>query len=300
MQAGSTTLRTHDRYEYSSIVSRPVYDWPNGTRLAVYVALNVEQFSFGEGKGAAIAPPDAANSHSVHAWREYGNRVGFWRLLELFDGLQMPLEAQVNLAVYQHCPDIPVALRERGHEILGHGVSNSFVQSDLSEAQEAEHIRQVTEAIEHAEGAPPAGWMSPWINNSAVTPDLLQEAGYRYFLDWGSDDQPVWMRTRSGRILSIPYPVECNDGRAIVWYKHSASQFADMIVDAFDEMLEQSDQQPLVCPIALHPFISGRPYRIRALRRAFEHILSHRDRIWLTRPRDICAHVEALPAGTVP
>jgi len=106
-------IRTHGRYPYSNITTRPVYDWPNGTRLAVYVAVNIEQFSFGEGKGAAIAPPDQAKSHSVFSWRDYGNRVGIWRLLELFDAFDVPIEAQMNLAVYELCPDIPEALRQR-------------------------------------------------------------------------------------------------------------------------------------------------------------------------------------------
>ncbi len=141
--------------------------------------------------------------------------------------------------------------------------------------------------------------MSPWLSNSATTLDLLKEAGYRYVMDWTMDDQPVWMRTRSGPILSLPYPIEVNDTRGIVWYHHTSAEFADMIVDQFDEMLAQSERQPLVCPISLHPFVMGRPYRIRRLRRALEHIARHRDRVWLTRPRDICAHVEALPDGVV-
>jgi len=91
-----------------------------------------------------------------------------------------------------------------------------------------------------------------------------------------------------------------NDTRGIVWYRYTADEFADMIVDQFDEMLAQSVRQPLVCPISLHPFVTGRPYRIRRLRRALQHILEHPDRAWLTRPRDICAHVESLPAGIVP
>ena len=265
-------IRSHGRYPYSSIATRPVYDWPNGTRLAVYVAVNVEQFSFGEGKGAAIAPPDQANSHSVYSWRDYGNRVGIWRMLELFDAFDVPIEAQMNLAVYEHCPDIPVALRERGHEILGHGITNSDMQEHLDEAAEAALIAEVTRTIERHEGSRPAGWMSPWISNSAVTPDLLQEAGYRYFMDWTCDDQPIWMKTRAGRILAMPYPVECNDTRSIVWYGHTAQEFVDMLIDGFDEMLAQSEGQPLVFPISLHPFVMGRPYRVRHLRRFFEHI----------------------------
>lgn len=293
-------LPTHDRYPYSSIHSRPTYEWPNGTRLAVYVALNIEQFAYGEGKGAAIAPPDQAVSDSVFSWRDYGNRVGVWRLFDLLDEVGFPAEAQMNTAIYDFCPDIPERLRGRGDEILGHGYSNSYEQGELPEAEEAAHIKAVTETIREKEGAAPVGWMSPWLSNSAVTLDLLQEAGYRYVMDWTSDDQPIWMKTRSGRILSMPYPIECNDTRGIVWYKYTGSEFADMIVDAFDEMLEQSRHQPLVCPISLHPFVAGRPYRLRALRRAFQHIAARGKQIWLTRPRDICAHIESLPAGTVP
>jgi peptidoglycan/xylan/chitin deacetylase (PgdA/CDA1 family) len=285
-------LPTHGRYEYSNITQRPDYSWPDGKRLAVYVALNVEAFSFGMGKGAAIAPPDQAQSHSIYSWRDYGNRVGMWRLFEMFDRLDIPIEAQMNTAIYDLAPDIPEKLRARGDEILGHGETNSEEQGGLREVEERAMIERVTAAIESHEGRKPMGWMSPWLSNSGVTPDLLQEAGYRYFMDWTMDDQPIWMKTRQGRILSMPYPVEVNDTRGIVWYRYTTEEFADL--------LEQSRNQPLVCPISLHPFVVGRPYRIRRLRRAFEHIAAHRDDIWLTRPGNICEHIESLPPGTVP
>lgn len=293
-------LRSHGRYDYSNITTRPDYTWPGGRRLAVYVAVNIEQFSYGEGKGAAIAPPDQATSHSIFSWRDYGNRVGVWRLFEMFDELDIPIEAQMNTAIYEHCPDIPARLRARGDEIVGHGITNSEEQGHLDEVSEAALIRTVTETITKHEGQPPVGWMSPWLSNSEVTMDLLQEAGYRYVMDWTSDDQPIWLKTRKGRILSMPYPIECNDNRGIVWYRYTSSEFTDMLLDNFDEMLAQSERQPLVCPISLHPFVVGRPYRIRQLRRAFAHVLRHRGRIWLARPRDIYAHIANLPPGTVP
>ena len=293
-------LKTHGRYDYSNILKRPVYDWPNGKRLAVYVAMNIEVFSYGEGKGAAITPPEQSTSHSVYSWRDYGNRVGFWRLMEMFDALDIPLEHQINIEIYQHCPDVMERIRARGDEILSHGVTNSDEQGHLREELEAHLIHNVTDTIERHEGSRPTGWMSPWLSNSSQTLDLLQEAGYRYVMDWTMDDQPVWMKTRKGRILSMPYPIENNDNRALVWYRYTSSEFADMIIDGFDEMLEQSEGQPLVFPVSFHPFVVGRPYRIRQLRRALQHILAHRDKIWLTRPGDICRHIEGLPAGVVP
>ncbi len=295
-------LKDHGRYPYSSLPSRQKYQWPNGTKVAVYIAMNIEAFSFGDGKGAAIAPPDQADSHSIYSWRDYGNRVGFWRLMDMFDELGLPAEHQINTAIYSACPDIPGRIRARGDEFLGHGYTNSEEQGCWSEADERKMIQDCTQQLTDQEGIAPTGWMSPWLSNSAVTMDLLQEAGYRYVMDWTMDDQPVWLKTRNGRILSMPYPVETNDNRAIVWYRHTATAFTDMIIDGFDEMLEQAekDGHPVVCPISLHPFVVGRPYRMRALRRALEHILSFKDQIWLTRPGNICRHVENLPEGMVP
>ena len=294
-------LKTHGRYNYSSLPNRAQYEWPNGTKLAVYVAMNIEAFSYGEGKGAAIAPPEQAMSHSIYSWRDYGNRIGFWRLMDMFDDLQIPVQHQINTAIYDECPDIPERIRSRNDEFLGHGYTNSEEQGGLSEQKEKNLIDECTATITKHEGKAPTGWMSPWLSNSETTMDLLQEAGYRYVMDWTMDDQPIWIKTRGGRILSMPYPVEANDNRGIVWYRYTSSEFTDMLIDNFDEMLEQTqrDGHPLVCPISLHPFVVGRPYRIRQLRRALEHILKYKDRIWLTRPGDICQHIENLPEGTV-
>ncbi|MBI4182740.1 MAG: polysaccharide deacetylase family protein [Proteobacteria bacterium] len=293
-------LPTHGRYDYTAITKRPDYSWPGGRRLAVYVALNVEQFAFGAGKGSLIAPPEQSTSHSVYAWRDYGNRVGFWRLMELFDELDLPIQAQLNAAVYEHCPDIPARLRERGDEILGHGITNSEEQGHLGEALERDLIARATATIERHDGRKPAGWMSPWLSQSPLTPDLLKEAGYRYMMDWACDDQPIWMRTRAGPILAMPYPIELNDNRALVYHRYTPGQFADMIIAAFDEMLEQSARQPLVFAVSLHTFVVGQPFRLRELRRALKHVVARRERIWLTRPGEICAHVESLPPGVVP
>lgn len=295
-------LKTHGRYDYSSLPNRAQYEWPNGTKLAVYVAMNIEAFSYGEGKGAAIAPPEQAMSHSIYSWRDYGNRIGFWRLMDMFDDLQIPVQHQINTAIYDECPDIPARIRSRNDEFLGHGYTNSEEQGGLSEQKEKDLIAECTATITKHEGKAPTGWMSPWLSNSETTMDLLQEAGYRYVMDWTMDDQPIWIKTRGGKILSMPYPVEANDNRGIVWYRYTSSEFTDMLIDNFDEMLEQTqrDGHPLVCPISLHPFVVGRPYRIRQLRRALEHILKYKDRIWLTRPGDICQHIENLPEGTVP
>lgn len=287
------SLPTHGRYDYVPITRRPDITWPNGKRLAVYIGLNLEHFAFGEGLGAELAPggpqPDVLN----YAWRDYGNRVGAWRMLDLLDALDLPATVLANSAMYDYAPDLMTAFRARGDEIAGHGRTNSERQSTMSEAEESAMIREATQVIQAAEGTPPAGWLSPWIAESLVTPDLLAEAGYSYTLNWCMDDQPVWMNTRSGPLLSVPYPQELNDIPAIVARKDSASDFADMIIDNFDEMLEQSKGQSLVMGIALHPYIVGQPFRLRQLRRALQHIVGRRDEIWLTRAGDIAQYWSA-------
>jgi peptidoglycan/xylan/chitin deacetylase (PgdA/CDA1 family) len=276
-------LRTHGRYDYSPITARAAGTWPNGRGLAVYVALNLEHYVWGEGLVEDLVPgipkPDVLNN----SWREYGNRVGAWRLLELLRSLSLPVTLLINSELYEACPELITAFRAEGAEIASHGRTNSEHQANLPETDERALIEHVTRTIARHEGRPPAGWLSPWIAETELTPDLLQEAGYRYLLDWCMDDQPVWMRTRKGRILAVPYPQELNDSAAIIGRRVDAHDFATMIVGQFDEMLDQSrGGPPLVMGIALHAMIAGQPFRVRALRRALQHIAAHRDRCWLT------------------
>jgi allantoinase len=295
-----TDLPTHGRYDYSAIRYRPAYDWPDEKRLAVYLAINLEHFAFGEGLGAELAPggpqPDVLN----YAWRDWGNRVGVWRLLDLIDGLRLPASVLVNSGIYAHCPAVMDAFRARGDEVVAHGRSNAERQGVLDRSEEARLIADTTQAIAAAEGRRPRGWLGPWISESHATPDLLAEAGYDYLLDWCMDDQPVWMRTGGGRILSVPYPQELNDIPAIVARKDSPAAFADSIVDSFDELVEQSRTAPLVMGIALHPYIIAHPHRLRPLRRALTHIARHGETVWITSPGAIAAHAAALPRGVVP
>jgi len=290
---------THGRYPYSPITERRVYDWPQGKRLAIYVGLNLEWFAFGSGLGAELAPggppPDVLN----YAWRDYGNRVGVFRLADLFAELNMPVSLLVNAQMTEQAPQAIRAFP--GAEIVGHGRTNSERQGTLSENDERALIVETTAALEKFSGTKPRGWLGPWISQSPFTPDLLQEAGYSYLLDWCHDDQPTWMTTRQGRILSVPYPQELNDIPQIVARKREGADFADMIVDAFEVMAAECDKRPLVMGIALHAYIVGQPHRFKHLARAFKHLVRKADdKVWFTTAGAVAAHAAALPQGTVP
>jgi peptidoglycan/xylan/chitin deacetylase (PgdA/CDA1 family) len=291
------SLPTHARYDHSSIIHRPWFKWPNGSRLAVYFALGVEHYAFGEGMTenlvSAMPHPDVLNT----SWREYGNRVGAWRVLQYFADVGIPLSILLNSAVCEHAPDLVAAARNNGCEFIAHGYSNSDTLAGMSESAESDYVGRVAAQMESCTGTRPLGWASPWIAETLHTPDILVESGYSYVLDWCMDDQPVWLKTRSRPLLSVPYSQEINDSSTIVGRQASATDFAAMIVDQFDEMRETPGDEPLVMSVILHSFISGQPFRLRALRRAIEHVLNHREQLWMTQPGSIARHyaTQVLP-----
>lgn len=290
-------LPTHNRYPYSMIDQRKDFSWPDGKRLAFYVCNNVEYFAFGAGMGSDIGLGNPAPNHRSYAWRDYGNRVGLSRLLDMMDELGLPLSHNVNSFLYDAHPEMFERMRKRGDEIIGHGRTNGERQSSIWEEDEARLINDATSAITRHEGKPPKGWLGPWLAETYFTPDLLKEAGYTYLLDWACDDQPIWMNTRSGKILSVPYSLEINDSPAMVFRHHTARQFADMIVDQFEEMVEQCEKQPLVCSVVLHTFVAGQPFRLRPIRQALKHCMAHplSERVWYTHPGDIADYCYSLP-----
>jgi allantoinase len=293
-------LPLHGRYGYVPIHQRPVYEWPEGKRLAVFFCNNIEYFAFRAGVGPDSTGEGAGQNQRNYAWRDYGNRVGLWYYFDLLDEFALPGAHNVNSTVLENCPAIVERMNARGDEYVGHGRTNSERQDGLWEEDEARLIAECTEVVTRLSGKRPEGWLGPGLAQSGVTPDLLKEAGYRYVMDWPLDDQPIWMTTRAGPLLTVPYPVELNDMSSLIGRRHTAREFEAMMIDQFDEMLEQSRKYPLVYSVALHPFIIGQPFRLRALRRAIRHIMAHKDALWITTPGEIARYCEGLPKGTVP
>ena len=295
-------LPGHSRYDYSSINSRKTYSWPGNKRLAFYIALNIEHFAFLTGRGMDPSVRTGQQSTRNWAWRDYGNRIGNWRLFEILDELKLPATVLLNSMVCYEYPDIAEKIKQRGDDVVGHGRTNAETPEGRWEHDEKRMIEECTEVIEKSIGVRPRGWMGPGAIESRVTPDLLKEAGYTHLLDWPVDDQPIWMRTRSGPILSVPYPMELNDAGTLVSRDHTGRHFADMIVDQFEELLEQSEKQPLVFSLSLHGFIVGQPFRLRPLRQAIKHCVNHKHAkdVWFTRALAISDHCHKMAPGIIP
>ena len=288
------TLRNHGRYSYSPLPERPHFQWPGGKKLAVSICNNIEIFSFCDGLGSDSAILQAPQTSRNYAWRDYGNRVGQWYLFDLLDEYQFPVSHNFNSLLFENCPQIADRAISRGDEFIGHGRTNGESQAAMNEECEKALILESYNAIKDYTGCEPKGWLGPYLAQTDVTLDLLEEIGFSYVLDWPADDQPFWMKTRNGRILSVPYSIELNDSPAMVSRHQSALDFERMMIDQFDEMLIQAEKWPLCYTIVLHPFVIGHPFRLRALRRTFNHIIANRDDLWISTPGGIASYFKSI------
>lgn len=283
-------------YRYSPITTRPSGTWPGEKSLAVYICVGVEDYRFGDGLTEDILPGVAAPDFVNTSWRDYGNRVGAFRLFERMARLGMRPTVLLNTDVYDTAPEVVEAARGLGAEFVAHGLTNSDTLEGRAPADERDYLSRVAARIKHEEGTAPGGWSSPWLTHTVSTISSLSETGYRYLLDLRLDDQPVWLTGTPEPLLAIPYNLEINDSSSVVGRGASAHDFAQMIIDEFDELLDASKDAPLVMTIVVHSFVSGVPFRLRALTRALEHIAAHGDRVWMTTPGDIHRFVVDNPA----
>jgi peptidoglycan/xylan/chitin deacetylase (PgdA/CDA1 family) len=277
----------HDRFDYSAIVDRPPLRWPNGARVAVWVIPNIEHFLFDRPSTSITAVtagfvPDVLN----YSWRDYGVRVGIWRMMDIMQRHGVRGTVALNADVCERYPRIIEAGNSLGWEWMGHGRNNSDMLAGKDEAAERAVIASVAETIARGTGRRPRGWLGPALTETHNTPDLLAEAGFDYVCDWVNDEQPYPMRVKSGTLTSIPYSAEINDIPAILDGKQSAETFGRMIRDQFDVLYEDGATTGRVMSICLHPFVSGHPFRAKYLDQALAHIAA-RQEVWLATGAEI-------------
>jgi allantoinase len=266
-------------YDYSPIIDRPPLTWPNDARLAVWFAPNVEFYELMPPVGPARAPgPPPLPDVLGYSWRDYGNRVGFWRLLDVMDRFGLRGSAALNVALCDHHPEIIAALQERRWEFFSHGIYNSRYVHGMNEAQERALIKDACATVERHTGMRLKGWLSPALTNTERTPNLLVDNGITYSCDFMHDDQPMPLNVNHGRLISIPYSVEINDAAAYLRRQFSPEHFRDAIVAQFERLYAEGGR--VMC-IALHPYLSGHPYRLRALVEALEHLTAYSN-VWFT------------------
>ncbi|KRB82635.1 hypothetical protein ASE00_11385 [Sphingomonas sp. Root710] len=290
-----TALTQTPRYPYWPITRGRRFALPSGARVALLVYLNIEHFPIDVPFPAhAIYPgtqhmvPDILN----YGWRDYGNRVGIWRMMELLSGFGIRASVNLHSDVCREYPELIKAGEALKWDWNAQGRTSADILTSMSDDQVRAIVTETIDTIAQATGRRPRGWMGSHLAETATTPDILAEAGIQFISDYACDDQPFPMRVTKGDLLSMPYALECNDVPGVLGKGLTARDFADMLIDQFDEMYEEGATIPRVMPVSLHPFISGHAFRIRHLRRAFEHITGH-DGVWLATCDDINAHFRA-------
>jgi len=266
-------MMLNERVPYSAIKDRPKLTLPGGARLVVWIIINVEEWNPNEPMPRTVLTPPAGGSPSPDvpnwAWHEYGNRVGFWRMLEIFDRLRLPSALAINGGAIRSYEAVSVAARERNWEFMGHGFGQKNMQKVPDERAD---IAKTTDAIKQFTGRAPRGWLGPGLTETWDTPDILAEHGYEYVCDWVLDDQPVVLKTKSKPLISIPYTQECNDVAMMLIQHHTASEYRNRAIDQFEQLYADSEPSARVMALVAHPYIMGAPHRLRYFREALEHM----------------------------
>lgn len=272
-----------DRIKYTPIMNRPILSLPGNARLAVWLIVNIEEWSILETMPRTVLTPPAGGQPTPDipnwAWHEYGNRVGFWRLLKTIDEFAVPVVLAINGKAISSYPEIAEAARERDWEFMGHGYSQKNMQKVDDERAD---IRRTTQQIEAFTGKRPRGWLGPGLTETWETPDILVEEGYEYVCDWVLDDQPVLLQTRTTPIVNVPYTQECNDVAMMLIQHHQASEYQQRAIDQFDQLYQDSADAPRVMALVVHPYIMGAPHRAKYFRNVIEHISQRQDVVFAT------------------
>jgi allantoinase len=275
------------RYDYLPLIDRPRIRWPNDARVAFWVGPNIEFYELDppDGQGRPLWPrphPDILN----YSLRDYGNRVGIWRVMEALERFGVRASVSLNAAVCDHMPEIINECVRLKWELFSHGIYNTRLISGMAEDEVRHVIRDSLETIRRHSGQDVVGWLAPAISTTETFFDLLPEFGIKYTVDMVPDDQPIPIKVRTGRLIAIPYSTEINDVRVMGVRGYPADKWASMMKACFDQLyLEGADNGMVVC-MPLHPFVVGQPHRIDALHDVLRHVTSH-ERVWLATAREI-------------
>ena len=275
------------RVEYLPIADRPRISWPNGARVALWIAPNVEHYEYLPPRDPGRNPWPRSPHPDVqgYAHRDYGNRIGFWRMLEALDRYDVTCTASTNLAVFEHYPDIGKAMADRGWEIMSHGIYNTRYLSSLTEEEEREFYVDCVETLRRHTGQQLRGMLGPAVSNTIRTPDLMADAGLTYHADWLHDDQPIPIHVEKGRLVSVPYSIELNDVPVFL-HHYDTDDFVAMVKAQFDTLYEEGSVSGRVMALALHPYLMGMPHRIDGLEEILDYLLGH-ELVWQTTASEI-------------
>jgi peptidoglycan/xylan/chitin deacetylase (PgdA/CDA1 family) len=285
-----TSMR--DLAPYSPIVTRPPIRWPGGARLALWIVPNVEFYEFDPPPATGRETWDRVPAYPdvrEYSFRDYGNRVGFWRMLELLDEYEVRATVSLNMAVLDHFPEIAEIIVDRRWGVMSHGIYNTRFLYGMSEDEERAFYRDNIDSLRRHTGIDLKGILTPAVTNTPRTPELIAEAGLLYHADWVHDDQPAPILVKGGRLISMPYSYELNDAPLWDGRPYSGDYLVDTCRRQFDRLHAEGRMNGKVMCVALHPYQIGQPHHAEALRQILAHICG-RDDVWYASGDEIAEY----------
>ncbi len=266
-------MEPRERAPYSAVVDRPALKLPGGARIVVWSIVNLEVWDIGRPMARQqLSPPqgnvllpDVAN----WSWHEYGMRVGVWRFFDLYAKHGIHPTLSINARVCDDYERVAREAKDRGWEFMGH----AWDQGPIHKIEDQRGmIWRSMDRLEQFVGKRPVGWLGPGLTQTLETPDLLAEAGVKYIGDWVWDDEPAEISTRHGRLVTLPYTLELNDIAVMALHHHEGRHWVDRVQDSFDRLYAEGEGRVKVISIAIHPYISGQPHRIKYLEQVYDYI----------------------------
>ena len=291
-------------YEYTPIPFRPRLQWPNGKRLALIITFNLETWDMVKDDdapyyagGPAILPdalPGNVADFPNYTWREYGQRVGIWRMFAALDKLGIKPSCTLNAVTCDRRMEMVQAALDRDCELVAHNYEQGELLTRFAHDREKERdvILRTLETYERAVGRKAKGWLSSSLRGTVNTPGILAEQGLLFYCDLLNDDQPYMIDTEHGPIVSTPYSNEINDFTILTRRGHTTDEFRDILIEELDVLYEESADGARIMNVGLHPHVSGRAYRIRALTEFIEYAKSLNGVWWATREEVANSYLE--------
>ena len=265
-----------ERSDFSAIVDRPPLKLPGKARIVFWTIVNYEVWDIGKPMARQLlpAPTGAPLMPDVVHWgfHEYGMRVGCWRFFKLYERLGIRPTLSANARICEDYPRVAEAARDAGWEFMGHAYEQGPIHK---EPDQAGMINRTMDIMEKFSGKRPVGWLGPGLTQTLETPDLLAAAGVKYIGDWVYDDEPTVIKTTNGPLVTLPYTIECNDIPVMIIQHHNSDYLLQMVKDQFDRLYEESAERMKIVALAIHPYISGQPHRIKYLEQIYDYVNGH-------------------------
>lgn len=291
----------HDRYEFSNMFERKNITWPEGKKVALWITVSLEYYPLVPNDGPFKAPGHMVTpypDYRTYTTRDYGNRVGIYRILKVLDKLGLKASIPMNAVIADRYPSLVKDVVEAGHEIVGHSVDmNSLHYGGMDESIERQQIEQTVDRLRDATGQAVNGWQSPARSQSENTQDILSEFGIDYVCDWVNDDMPYMTKSNDHDLIAMPHTMELDDRHLLVNLGQSEDVYSEQILAAFDQFIGEADKYGgRVLHLSLTPYVIGQPWRIKTLLDTLK-IICDSGQVWSATGAEIAASWSAQQSG---